>query len=138
MIGFSDDEVDYRIKILESRDDLMKFTELTMPDNSVNNKLATLYKPSMHHRAIAQALQEVEAGRIKRLMIQMPPRSGKSELVSKRFPAWFMGRKKTRQVILATYSAEFSGDFGRKVRDIMLSENYQQVFPGVAPRSETR
>jgi phage terminase large subunit-like protein len=138
MVNASLNEIDYRIKVLESRDDLIKFTELTMPDLTQEDRLATLYRPSNHHRLIAKALQDVEAGRILRLMIMMPPRSGKSEMVSKRFPAWFVGRKRTRQLILATYSAEFSGDFGRHVRDIISSEVYKEIFPGVDLRPETR
>ena len=50
------------------------------------------YRPAAHHRLIAEKLEAIEDGKIDRLMINMPPRHGKSELGSRRFPAWFLGR----------------------------------------------
>ncbi len=62
----------------------------------------------------------------------MPPRHGKSELVSRRFPAWLMGKDPTRQVIAASYSAELAQDFGRDVRNLVGSPEFGVIFPGVA------
>jgi predicted phage terminase large subunit-like protein len=71
-------------------------------------------------------------------MIFMPPRHGKSELASKRFPAWCLGRKPTRQIIAASYNSDLASDFGRNVRNIVAEPEFGQVFPGVslAPDSQ--
>lgn len=88
------------------------------------------YRPDDHHELIAKKLEGVEAGEIKRLMIFMPPRHGKSELASRRFPAWFMGRNPSMSTIAASYNSDLAGDFGRDVRNIMASEEHRALFPG--------
>jgi predicted phage terminase large subunit-like protein len=80
---------------------------------------------------IAEKLEAVERGDIDRLMIFMPPRHGKSELASKRFPAWCLGRNPKRQIIAASYNSDLASDFGRNVRNIVAEPEYSQVFPGV-------
>ena len=87
------------------------------------------YAPARHHRLIAKKLEAVERGEIKRLMIFMPPRHGKSMLASEFFPAWYLGRNPDRQIIHATYGQELADDFGRKVRNLMKSEIHRAVFP---------
>lgn len=89
------------------------------------------YDPAAHHRAIAQKLEAVERGAIKRLMIFMPPRHGKSLECSEFFPAWYLGRNPERQVIASTYSQELAEDFGRRVRNHIKDERYQAIFQGV-------
>jgi len=73
----------------------------------------------------------VEHGEIRRLMIFAPPRHGKSELVSRRFPAWYLGRHPARQFISASYSADLAGDFGRDVRNVVASRGFAALFPGI-------
>lgn len=87
---------------------------------------------------IAKRLEAVERGEIDRLMIFMPPRHGKSELASKRFPAWCLGRNPKRQIIAASYNSDLANDFGRNVRNLVAEPEFQQVFPGVglAPDSQ--
>lgn len=71
-------------------------------------------------------------------MIFAPPRHTKSELASRRFPAWYLGRHPDKQLIAATYSGDFALDFGREVRGIVQSEEYRPIFPDVslAPDSQ--
>jgi predicted phage terminase large subunit-like protein len=88
------------------------------------------YRPADHHVQIAEALERVERGECKRLMIFMPPRHGKSELASRRFPAWFMGRHPERSIIAASYNSDLAGDFGREVRNIMASPEHEALFSG--------
>ena len=97
-----------------------------------------LYRPAAHHKVIAEALERVERGECKRLAIFMPPRHGKSELASRRFPAWYLGRNPKRQIITASYNGDIAADFGRDVRNIIASQDYRAVFPGVslAPDSQ--
>lgn len=90
-----------------------------------------LYMPAGHHWLIADALERVEAGLIDRLMIFMPPRHGKSELGSRRFPAWYLGRNPINQIIATSYGGELAQDFGRDVRNIMDSQEFWDVFPGI-------
>lgn len=88
------------------------------------------YMPAAHHRLIADALQRVAAGTCKRLMINMPPRHGKSMEASEFFPAWYLGHHPDHQVMHASYSQELVDGFGRKVRNQLKDELYGAIFPG--------
>lgn len=124
------------IRTKGARDNLLTFTSITMPDpTDPENTDKSRYTPIRHHETIAAALEQVETGAYQRLIISMPPRHGKSELASRRFPAWFMGRDPYRQVIFATYNADLASDFGRSVRETMRLPQFQQVFPGCKLRT---
>jgi predicted phage terminase large subunit-like protein len=112
----------------QARQSLLAFTEYTNPQ----------YQRAAHHALIAERLEAVERGEIDRLMIFMPPRHGKSELASKRFPAWCLGRDPKRQIIAASYNSDLANDFGRNVRNLVAEPEFGQVFPGVtlAPDSQ--
>lgn len=118
---------------IEARDDLLKFARFMMPDADFPEDVSkSQYIVARHHRAIAAALEQVEVGLIPRLIINVPPRHGKSQLSSRMFPAWFIGRHPEESIILATYSDKLSWDFGREVREIIEDSLYGQVFPGVS------
>ena len=106
----------------KARQSLLAFTEYTNP----------AYRRAEHHLLIADKLESVERGDIDRLMIFMPPRHGKSELASKRFPAWCLGRNPKRQIIAASYNSDLANDFGRNVRNIVADPEFGQVFPEVS------
>lgn len=101
-----------------SRRYLLDFVKYRFPSYYIN----------WHHTIIANALERVEAGELKRLIITVAPRHGKSELVSVNFPAWCMGRNKDRSIIAASYGADLATDFGRKVRNIMDTREYRDLF----------
>jgi predicted phage terminase large subunit-like protein len=86
------------------------------------------YEPAPPHSEIAEKLEAVERGEIDRLMIFMPPRHGKSELASRRFPAWFMGRNPDKQIIAASYNSDLASDFGREVRNIIKTNEFSRLF----------
>lgn len=86
------------------------------------------YKVNWHHQKIIEKLEAAEKGEIKRLIITLPPRHGKSELVSVQFPAWLIGRNKNRHIIEASYSGELAVDFGRQVRNIITGDRYKHIF----------
>lgn len=86
------------------------------------------YIPAPHHTLIAAKLEAVARGEIKRLMICMPPRHGKSELASRRFPAWYLGINASKQIIAASYNSDLANDFGRDVRNIVNDESYRALF----------
>lgn len=89
------------------------------------------YRGGQHHLAIAEKLEAVERGEIKRLLVMAPPRHGKTELVSRRFPAWFLGRHPDLDFISASYGQELALDFGRDVRNIVSMPEYRAIFPAV-------
>src|SRR5262249_32739893 len=80
------------------------------------------------HRQVAEQLERVERGEIDRLMLLVPPRHGKSELASRRFPAWYLGRHPDQHFISASARFALAEDFGRDVRNLMKSEEYAQIF----------
>lgn len=89
-----------------------------------------LYETPWHVKRIARKLEELEARKIKRLMIFMPPRHGKSTLANELFPAWYIGRNPGHSVITTSYSQEVASEFGRKVRNLIDESAYQGVFRG--------
>jgi len=80
------------------------------------------------HLEMIDLLEKVERGEIKRLIINMPPRFGKSWWVSQFFPAWYLSRNPRRKIIHASYSADIAVDFGREIRNIFNSEEHAQLF----------
>jgi predicted phage terminase large subunit-like protein len=117
---------------IAAKDDLHMFARFMMPDPAApDDATRSQYITTKHNRVIAAALEQVEAGKIRRLIINVPPRHGKSQLSSRLFPAWFMGRHPAESLILATYSDKLSWDFGREVRQFIEDPVFQQVFPGV-------
>jgi predicted phage terminase large subunit-like protein len=83
-----------------------------------------------HHKVIVEKLEEVEQGNIRRLMIFLPPRHGKSLLTSQFFPAWYLGRHPDCFVITASYGQDLADDFGRRVRNFVSDPLHQAIFPG--------
>ena len=118
-------------RAIEARSDFLKFVKFTMPDPDDPDDIErSMFKDAKHHRAIAKVLEEVEKGHIPRLIVTLPPRHGKSELISRRFISWLLGRDGYRNVIFSTYNDSFAEDFGSDVRNIMSTPQYRQVFPG--------
>ncbi|MGA9079826.1 MAG: phage terminase large subunit [Halobacteriota archaeon] len=77
------------------------------------------WQPADHLIYLDEKLRDIAAGRIKRLMVFMPPRHGKSELISKHFPAWYLGTFPNNHVILVSYEADFASSWGRKAREVL-------------------
>jgi len=82
------------------------------------------YESARHIRELCEHLEAVERGDIKRLMVFEPPRHSKTYHVSERFPAWAMGRKPTRQLILASYAAELAEGNSRRARNLLLHPHW--------------
>jgi len=85
--------------------------------------------PGKHHRDMADAFERVANGTLKRLIINMPPRHTKSEFASYLFPAWFLGKYPEKKIIQTAHTAELAVGFGRKVRNLVNTPDYQGVFP---------
>lgn len=117
-------------KAVEARTKLMTFVKFTSPhpeDPSDVNR--SKYENAKHHDAIARVLEEVVEGNIRFLILTMPPRHGKSELVSRRLPAWLIGRFPHQHGVVATYNDDFAAEFGKEVRTIVKTPQFRQVFP---------
>ncbi len=87
------------------------------------------FELAAHVEPLVSALEQVERGEIKRLLVAMPPRHGKSLLCSTLFPAWALGRDPRRLVIGASHSQELADVFGRRVRNLLLDGRFAAVFP---------
>ena len=84
-----------------------------------------------HHKIFGEKLERVARGELKRLIVNMPPRHTKSEFASYLFPAWVMGQRPETKIIQATHTAELAVGFGRKVKNLLDSEIYRDVFPDI-------
>jgi predicted phage terminase large subunit-like protein len=91
-----------------------------------------------HHAVMASKFEEIAAGKLKRLIINMPPRHTKSEFASYLLPAWFLGRFPGKKIIQSSNTAELAVGFGRKVRNLVDSDVYTKVFPNVALRHDSK
>jgi predicted phage terminase large subunit-like protein len=87
------------------------------------------FKIGPHHRKLAKIFTDVVEGRKKRVIINIAPRMGKSEFSSYLFPAYFLGKYPEKKIIMGTHTAGLSEDFGRRVRNLIDSDEYRDVFP---------
>jgi len=116
----------------ESNTDFLTFVRLVAPT------LVPEFKMGNHIKIISDRLKDLEEGKIKRLMVFLPPRSSKSVICSKLFPAWYIGRNPNHEILTVSHSDQLSSDFGRSVRDIVNTEEFQKIFRGVSLRSDVR
>ena len=105
-----------------ARKSLLAFTLYTKPDYEVN----------WHHRELCETLDRFATGEIRRLIVSMPPRHGKSELVSRRLPAFILGIKPDTQIISTSYGADLASRLNRDVQRIIESPAYAKVFPNTS------
>ena len=91
-----------------------------------------------HHRIMAEKFEALVRGDLTRVIINIAPRHGKSELTSYLFLAWLMGREPTSKIIQATHTGELAMRFGRKVRNLMDSDVYKEIFPEVALAADSK
>jgi predicted phage terminase large subunit-like protein len=91
-----------------------------------------------HHAVMAKKFEEIAEGKLKRLCISLPPRHTKSEFGSFLLPSWYMGRFPDKKVMQASNTGELAVGFGRKVRNLVMSEQYAQIFPDVSLRQDSK
>jgi predicted phage terminase large subunit-like protein len=104
-----------------AQDNFLNFVRVMWPD----------FVKGPHHSKTAAKLQELADGKIKRLIVNMPPRHTKSEFASFLFPAFMMGMNPKLKIIQTTHTAELAYRFGRKVRNLMGTGEYKNVFENV-------
>jgi len=111
-----------------ARTDFLEFVRMMWPS----------FIAGKHHKTMADAFEQVAKGELKRLIINMPPRHTKSEFASYLFPAWYLGQYPERKVIQTAHTAELAVGFGRKVRNLIQGEDFQNVFSGIELSSDSK
>jgi hypothetical protein len=125
-------KLEYRLARLEAQEsaqkDFMLFTKYVWPEAIIGD----------HHAKMADAFNRVMTGKLKRLIINMPPRHTKSEFASYLLPAFIMGNKPRTKIIQATHTGELAVRFGRKVRNLMDSDEYKEIYPKVVLQADSK
>ena len=103
----------------KARGDMIEFAKYVYPG----------FKVGPHHKKLARIFTDVIQGRKKRVIINIAPRMGKSEFSSYLFPAFFLGEYPEKKIIMGTHTAGLSEDFGRRVRNLIDSDEYKELFP---------
>jgi predicted phage terminase large subunit-like protein len=111
-----------------AQDRFIKFVEQVWPS----------FIAGRHHARMADAFERVARGELKRLIINMPPRHTKSEFASYLLPAWFLGKYPHKKVIQTSHTAELAVGFGRKVRNLVDTEQYHKIFPDLMLQSDSK
>jgi predicted phage terminase large subunit-like protein len=104
--------------IEKAQSDFMTFVKRVWPD----------FIEGEHHKKIAEKFNDLANGKIKRLIINMPPRHTKSEFASFLLPAWMIGRKPDLKIIQTTHTTELAVRFGRKSKTLMDMPEYKEIF----------
>ena len=91
-----------------------------------------------HHEIIAKKLEQIANGEIRRLIINMPPRHTKSEFASFLFPAWMIGKNPDMKIIQATHTTELAVNFGRKIKNLIETEDYRDIFQGTELSADSK
>ena len=104
--------------------DFLSFVRLMAPS------IVSGFEMGRHIEVISDKLQQIESGEIKRLMVFLPPRSSKSVICSKLFPAWYIGRNPEHELLTISHSDQLASDFGRSVRDLVNTDEFSKVFKG--------
>ena len=98
----------------------------------------TGYMIGEHHRKLAQIFEDIANGKKKRVIVNIAPRHGKSELISYLAPAWFLGKYPHKKVIMASHTADLAVNFGRRVRNLVGSDAYKDIFPAVELQADSK
>jgi predicted phage terminase large subunit-like protein len=108
-----------RTRLAAAQDNMLGFAQAVYPG----------FKIGPHHKRLAKIFTDVIEGKKKRVIINIAPRMGKSEFSSYLFPAYFLGKYPQKKIIMGTHTAGLSEDFGRRIRNLLDSEEYREVFP---------
>ncbi len=122
------DELNNRTENARAHNDLIEFCKLMQPD----------YIVGKHHRILADMLMAIERGEKDRICVNIPPRHGKSQLVSIFYPAWFLGRNPNKKVMMVSHTTDLAVDFGRKVRNLIALDSYKSIFPTVSLAQDSK
>jgi predicted phage terminase large subunit-like protein len=121
---------DYQTAVTRERgaDEFLEFVKAMWPG----------FISGRHHIVMAKKFEEIVSGKLKRLIINMPPRHTKSEFASYLLPAWFLGKYPDKKIIQSSNTADLAVGFGRKVRNLVGGESYTKIFPNVSLRHDSK
>jgi len=122
------EELETRKERQRKQDSLLAFCQHMQKD----------YKIGAHHKRLAALLEDIERGYRDRICVSVPPRHGKSQLVSIYYAAWYLGRNPGHKVMLVSHTTDLAVDFGRKVRNLIDTAEFKDVFPNVALASDSK
>lgn len=122
------EEIEKRRRVQHLQDDLVAFCKHMQAD----------YLVGKHHRILADMLMDIERGEKDRICVNVPPRHGKTQMTSIYYPAWFLGRNPDKKVMLISHTGDLAVDFGRKVRNLINSDAYKEVFGNVKLASDSK
>jgi len=110
------------------KDDFLSFIKHVYPG----------YIVGPHHKRLAKIFEAIAEGKKKRVIVNIAPRHGKSEMISYLAPAWFLGKYPQKKVIMASHTADLAVNFGRRVRNLVGSDLYKDVFPQVELQADSK
>lgn len=120
-----------QLALLDARDHLLRYCEMQMPDpQDLEDPDLTRFVATPQARMLCQIMEKVESGKLKRVAVSIGPQLGKSQILSRAFPAWCTGRDPYRNLMLGTYNQTFAEEFGGEVRTMVEAPLHQAVFPG--------
>lgn len=96
------------------------------------------YKVGPHHKRLAKIFEDIANGKKRRVIVNIAPRHGKSEMISYLAPAWFLGKYPNKKIIMASHTADLAVNFGRRVRNLVGSEAYRDVFPQIELQADSK
>jgi predicted phage terminase large subunit-like protein len=96
------------------------------------------FKIGRHHRYLASVVEGMADGTKRRTTVSIPPRHSKSETISYLAPAWLLGKFPEKKIILASHTADLAIDFGRRVRNLIDTDLYKEVFPDVSLQADSK
>lgn len=121
-------EIEKRQMAERCRNDLLEFCKYIDPS----------YVVAAHHRKLARLLMDLAEGKKDRIAVSIPPRHGKSHLISTLFPAWYLGKYPDKKILMVSHTADLAVDFGRKVRNIIAADRYKDIFPNVTLAQDSK
>ena len=130
-----------QIDFLQTLEAYEKQTQLTARQTSFMPFIKHVYpgyKVGPHHRHLAQIFEDIANGVKKRVIVNIAPRHGKSELISYLAPAWFLGKHPHKKVIMASHTADLAVNFGRRVRNLVGSDPYKEIFQNVKLQADSK
>jgi predicted phage terminase large subunit-like protein len=110
------------------KDDFLTFIDHVYPG----------YKVGPHHKRLAKIFEDIANGKKRRVIVNIAPRHGKSEMISYLAPAWFLGKYPHKKIIMASHTADLAVNFGRRVRNLVGSESYRDVFPQIELQADSK
>jgi len=125
-------------KMLEKLEELQKIEKSQTTFLDFVKNVYPGYKVGPHHEKLAKIFEDVANGVKKRVIVNIAPRHGKSELISYLAPAWFLGKYPEKKVIMASHTADLAVNFGRRVRNLVGSDAYKDIFPGVSLQADSK